>query len=170
MRKIIIYTAILLLTTVQISLAQSDEFTKFESNKQVNSIVVNKKMFDMMSNVKIDPNNSTEKDYFDAIKKINSLRVYTTTQPKVKDQMLLAINQYVGSKKLKQHASKNTPEATITIYINNNGTEKDLNNFLSFHESTKGKEHIIFIVEGHLSLQEINAVAKKMDLPIKEFL
>lgn len=168
MKKLLPYITMLFFAFSHNIIAQSDEFTKFENNKQINSIVVNKKMFDMMSNVKIDPNNTSDKAYFQAIKKTNNLRVYSSDNPTVKQQMIAAITSYIKSNNLQKHSTKNNPEAIITIYINNNGTEKNLSSFLSFHESTIDKDHIVFLVDGQLSFQEINAIAKKMNLPIKD--
>jgi len=51
-----------------------DVFTKFEKDKNINSVIVNKKMFEMMANVKVETTNPEEKVYFDLIKKLNHLR------------------------------------------------------------------------------------------------
>lgn len=171
MRKIITYINLLVIVLfIQNSWAQ-DSFTKFDNSKQVSSYVVNKRMFDMMSNVQIDPSNTKEKAYFDVIKNLNNLRVYSTKDSGIKTQMKDAVNQYVSKQNLKLYSTKKSEQATITIYLNQDGNNKQFSDYLLFSESTlPNKEHIIFVIEGKLNSSDISTLIQKMDLPIKDLI
>lgn len=171
MKKIIVYINLLvILLFIQDSWAQ-DSFTKFDNSKQVNSYLVNKKMFDMMSNVQIDPSNTKEKAYYDVVKNLNNLRVYSTKDSDVKSQMKDAVNQYVSKQNLKLHSSKKSEQAIITIYLNQDGNDKQFSDYLLFSESTlPNKEHIIFVIQGKLNNSDISTLIQKMDLPIKDLI
>lgn len=167
MKNIIRLALIVILSTFSVtSMKAQDEFSKFEKDKQINSVVVNKKMFEMMTNVKVDPKNEEEKAYFDLIKKLDNLRVFNTSNSTSKAQLKDAFTSYLNKGKLKQLSEKKTEGAVITIYINKDGNDKSVKELLMFNEGNGSKENIILLINGDFGLNEVSALTKKMNLPI----
>ncbi|SEJ30731.1 protein of unknown function [Myroides marinus] len=161
-----IFIFLFTLSTINIAFAQ-DEFSSFEKNKQVNSVIVNQKMFEMMANVKVEPTNEEEKAYVNLIKKLTSLKVFNTTSSAVKGEMKAAVAKHISSASLKEISSNKDSEANVTIYVDQNGSSTNINKLLMFNESNiDGKENIVMIITGQFSIKEISALTKKMNLPL----
>ena len=87
MKKLIL-TAVLILVSSPF-FAQS-AFDKFDGQDDVTSIVVNKKMFELMSKVKVDASDKETQQYLSLIKKLDNLKVFTTKSTRVEGEMKVA--------------------------------------------------------------------------------
>ena len=87
MSKIITY--LLVFVTLLISQIMSGQsiFDKFDGPDDVKTIIVNKKMFEMMSKVKA--NDKETQQYVNLLKKLDNLKVFITTSPKQISEMRL---------------------------------------------------------------------------------
>ncbi|MGL4583994.1 MAG: DUF4252 domain-containing protein [Flavobacterium sp.] len=154
------------LSSINVAMAQ-EEFAAFEKNKQVNSVVVNQKMFEMMANVKVEASNDEEKAYLNIIKKLTSLKVFNTTSSAVKNDMKSAVSKYVSSASLKELSNNKDSESTVTIYVDQNGSSNNVSKLLMFNEgANNSKESIVMIITGQFSIKELSALTTKMNLPL----
>jgi hypothetical protein len=161
-----IFIFLFTLSSLSTAFAQ-EEFASFEKNKQVNSVVVNQKMFEMMANVKVEPTNEEEKAYLNLIKKLTSLKVFNSTSKTVKGEMKSAVSKYISSASLKELANNKDNEANVTIYVDQSGSSNNINKLLMFNESLiDGKENIVMVITGEFSIKELSALTKKMNLPL----
>jgi len=167
MKRILPYlTLAFTLFTVTFASGQ-DTFSKFEKNKDINSVVVNKKMFEMMANVKVEATNPEEKLYFDLIKKLTGLRVFNTKAQDVKKDMITTVNEYAQAKNLKELVNKKDNDSKILIYINNTGTNKNIAELVMLNDSVdSSRETILVFITGNFSLSELSSLTKKMNLPL----
>ncbi|MBB1138481.1 DUF4252 domain-containing protein [Myroides sp. WP-1] len=144
-----------------------DTFSKFEKNKNINNVVVNKKMFEMMANVKVEATNTEEQLYFDLIKKLSSLRVFNSKTPEVKKEMTTTVQDYVQAKNLKELINKKDNDAKIVIYIDKTGTNQNISELVMINDSVDpSKETILVLITGNFSLKELSSLTKKMNLPL----
>ena len=139
-----------------------DVFSKFEKQKNMNNVVVTKKMFDLMANVKVDLSNPQEKAYFDLIKKLELLRVFNSKDEQTGTDLKNTTNAYTSTGKYKK-LKDNTPNGPTT-YINKEGNENNIQEFILL--KSKGVITTVVIVKGQFSLSELNILSKKMDLPL----
>ncbi len=168
MNKILHFTSIVFFALFSVSMTYAqDDFAKFEKNKQVNNVIVNKKMFEMMSNVKVEPNSDEERMYFNLIKKLTMLKVFNSNAPQVKPDMKTTVNNYISAQGLKEIINKKDESSVITIYIDKDGNSKNISQLVMFNEGTvDGKENIIMLITGQFSLDELSALTNKMKLPL----
>lgn len=144
-----------------------DSFSKFEKNKNINNVVVNKKMFEMMANVKVEATNAEEKRYFDLIKKLTSLRVFNTKSTEDKKAMTATVQEYIQAKGLKELVNKKDNDAKITIYIDQAGTNQNISELVMLNDSVDpSKETVLVLITGSFSLSELSSLTKKMNLPL----
>ena len=84
MRKSIVVFVIMLLPTFFFGQAA---FDKFDGQDDVTSVIVNKKMFQMMGSVKMDNKDKETQQYLNLIKKLDNLKVFTTNSTRVTAEM-----------------------------------------------------------------------------------
>ena len=54
-------------------------FDQFDGQEEIVSVIVNKKMFELMSKVKVDASDKETQQYLKLIQNLNNLRVFSTT-------------------------------------------------------------------------------------------
>jgi fructose-bisphosphate aldolase class 1 len=99
MKNLVVVIAFLMASTV--SFAQG-AFDKFEDKEGVASVIVNKKMFEMMSKVKVDAKDKEMQQYMNLLKKLDNLKVFTTSNAKLGADMKATVNSYLKSNPLEE--------------------------------------------------------------------
>ena len=97
MKKIQISLILVLITTMSFG---QNLFTDFENMDGVTSIVVNNKMFSMLSSIEINSSDADEQQFWDMIKNITSLKVLTTGDVGIANDMTKRVKQYLNKSNL----------------------------------------------------------------------
>lgn len=161
-KRILILLFIVLPTFI---FAQST-FDKFENNDEVKSVIVNKKMFELMSKVKVDAKDKEMQQYLNLLKKLDNLKVFTTTNAKISSEMKSSVTSYLKSSSLEELMRVNTEGKNVKIYVKNSTNSSIVKELLMFMEAdAKGSPTVILSLLGEFNLDEISMLTEKMSLP-----
>lgn len=142
--------------------AQS-EFSDFEDHKDVNSVVINKKMFEMMGNVKIDASNAEDQAYFKLIKKLDLLKVFSTSNnTAIHMQLLEASEQFISKKGLQELTNQVTNEHSTKFYTNPGAQTNAIKELLMINQDEN--QTSVMYLSGDFALEEITTLTNKMNL------
>jgi hypothetical protein len=159
MKKLIVTIVFILLPAV--FFAQT-AFDKYDGQDDVTSVIVNKKMFQMMGNVK----NKESQQYLDLIKKLDNLKVFTTESSRVTADMKGTAEKYIKVAGLEELMRVNDKGQNIKIMVKSGATETKVKELLMFIEgSGKGSETVLLSLTGDFDLNEISMLTEKMNLP-----
>ncbi|RZJ34176.1 MAG: DUF4252 domain-containing protein [Flavobacterium sp.] len=159
MKKLIITIALALLPSLFFAQAA---FDKYDGQDDVTSVIVNKKMFQMMGNVK----NKESQQYLDLIKKLDNLKVFTTESSRVTADMKGTAEKYIKSAGLEELMRVNDKNQNIKIMVKSGASDTQVRELLMFIEgSGKGNETVLMSLTGNFDLNEISALTDKMNLP-----
>ena len=137
-------------------------FDKFDGQDDVTSVIVNKKMFQMMGNVK----NKESQQYLDLIKKLDNLRVFTTTSSRVTSEMKSTAENYIKSAGMEELMRINDKGQNIKIMVKSGAGATQVRELLMFIEgSGKANESVLMSLTGNFDLNEISVLTDKMNLP-----
>ncbi len=120
MKKIIITLVVVLVSNTFFG---QSAFDKFDGQDDVTSIIVNKKMFELMSKVKMDVNDKQTQQYLNLIKKLDNLKVFTTKSTRVENEMKVAADKYIKSSGLEELMRVNDNGRNIKIYVKSGSNE-----------------------------------------------
>ena len=164
MKNIVI--ALLFLMSSITSFAQG-AFDKYEDKEGVASVIVNKKMFEMMSKVKVDAKDKETQLYLNLLKKLDNLKVFTTSNAKVGAEMKSTVNSYLKSNPLEELMRVNSEGKNVKIYVKSGANENIVKELLMFIEGANMKDAntIVLSLTGNFSLDEISMLTEKMSLP-----
>ncbi len=164
MKNLVVVIAFLMASTV--SFAQG-AFDKFEDKEGVASVVVNKKMFEMMSKVKVDAKDKETQQYMNLLKKLDNLKVFTTSNTKISSDMKATVNSYLKSNPLEELMRVNGDGKNVKIYVKSGANENIVKELLMFIEGANMKDAstIVLSLTGNFSLDEISILTEKMSLP-----
>lgn len=140
-------------------------FNKYEGQDNVSSIIVDKKMFELMSKVNVDSSDKQMQQYLSLIKKLNTLKVFSTNNPRVITDMKITFDDYVKSGAFEELMRLNDTKSTTKILIKPSSTKNQVKELLMFIEGSKGGETILFSLTGDFDINEVSVLIDKMNIP-----
>ncbi|TRW98908.1 DUF4252 domain-containing protein [Flavobacterium gawalongense] len=140
-------------------------FDKFDGQDGVTSIVVNKKMFDLMSKVKVDTSDKETQQYLNLIKKLDNLKVFTTKSARVEGEMKVAADKYIKSAGLEELMRVNDSGKNIKILVKSGAKDSQIRELLMFIEGAKNDDTVLMSLTGDFDLSEISILTDKMRIP-----
>ncbi|MGO4818900.1 DUF4252 domain-containing protein [Flavobacterium sp. W22_SRS_FP1] len=141
-------------------------FDKFDGEDDVTSIVVNKKMFELMSKLKVDASDKETQQYMNLIKKLDDLKVFTSSSSKVTSEMKSAADKYVKTAGLEELTSVNDSGNNIKILVKSGANDSEIKELLMFIEPVNsGNQTVLMSLTGSFDLDEISILTDKMRIP-----
>lgn len=163
MKKILI--KILFLLSVTTVFGQT-VFDKFDSQEEVTSVIVNKKMFELMSKVKMDASDKQAQEYLNLIKKLDDLKVYTTKNSRVRNEMKTTTDTYSKTVGLQELMRLNDNNGRSTKILMKSGEkEAQIKELVLLFEGGKNDDTVLMRLTGDFNLNEILLLTDKMKIP-----
>ena len=139
-------------------------FTKFEDKTGITSVIVNKKMFELMGQMKMDPKDKDAQQYLNLVKKLESLKVFTTTNSKYTGEMKATVDGYLKGNPLEELMRINDSGRNIKIYVKQGATASQVKELLMFIDGGK-EDTVLMSLTGTFDLNDISMLTDKMSLP-----
>jgi len=141
-------------------------FDKFDGREEVTAVIVNKKMFQMMGNVKMDNKDKEAQQYLNLVKKLDNLKVFSTQSNKTTAEMKVAVEKYIKTAVLEELMRVNDGGKSIKILIRSGVKDTQIKELLMFIEgSGKGSDTVLMSLTGDFELDEISVLTDKMKIP-----
>jgi len=163
MKKFIITVVIVLVSNTFFGQAV---FDKFDGQEDVTSVIVNKKMFQMMGNVKMDNKDKETQLYLNLVKKLDNLKVFTTSSGRTTADMKATAEKYIKTAGLEELMRVNDSGKNIKILVKSGANDTQIKELLMFIEgSGKGNSTVLMSLTGDFNLNEISVLTDKMRIP-----
>lgn len=161
MKNLVVAFVFMLMPTV--FFAQT-AFNKYEDKAEITSVIVNKKMFQLMGQMKMDPKDKDAQQYLNLVKKLDNLKVFTTANNKYAADMKSTVDTYLKSNPLEELMRINNDGKNIKIYIKQGASATQVKELLMFMDGAK-TETVIMSLTGNFDLNDISVLTDKMSLP-----
>ncbi|RZJ71798.1 DUF4252 domain-containing protein [Flavobacterium sp.] len=158
--KKLLITAVLALMPTLI-FAQTAAFDKYDGQDDVTAVVVTKKMFKMMGDVK----NKENQQYLNLISKLDNLRVFTTQSSRVTSDMKATSDKYVKSAGLEELMRVTEKGQNIKILVKSGKSDTNVRELLMFIEGSGKNETVLMSLTGDFDLNDISMLTDKLNLP-----
>ncbi len=141
-------------------------FDKFDGQDNVTSIIVNNKMFDLMSKIKVEGSDKETQQYMNLLKKLDNLKVFMTNSNKVAADMKLSSESFLKTSKLDELMRVTDNGRNVKIFVKAGATDSQIKELFMFIEGA-GKENqtVIMSLTGDFDLNELSSLTNKMHLP-----
>ncbi|MDI6050564.1 DUF4252 domain-containing protein [Flavobacterium sp. XS2P24] len=140
-------------------------FDKFDGQEGVTSIIVNKKMFDLMSKVKMDASDKETQQYLSLIKKLDDLKVFTTKSARIEGEMKVIADKYIKTAGLEELMRVNEDGRSIKILVKSGASDSQIRELFMFIEGAKNDDTVLMSLKGNFDLNEISVLTNKMKIP-----
>jgi hypothetical protein len=160
MRKLILTLVVILTTSTFFG---QSVFDKFDGQDEITSVVVNQKMFSLLS--KMDVKDKETQQYVNLIKKLNNLKVFVTASDKKSDEMKAVADKYLKSAALEELMRINEKGKSVKIYVKSGASDSQIKELLMFIEGSGKEETVLMSLTGDFDLNELSVLTDKMKLP-----
>ena len=140
-------------------------FDKFDGQEGVTSIIVNKKMFDLMSKVKMDVSDKEMQQYLSLIKKLDDLKVFTTKSARIEGEMKVIADKYIKTAGLEELMRVNENGRSIKISVKSGASDSQIKELFMFIEGAKNDDTVLMSLKGNFDLDELSVLTNKMKFP-----
>ncbi|MBF00520.1 DUF4252 domain-containing protein [Flavobacterium coralii] len=161
MKKILFVLTIMMMPVL---LSAQSAFDKFDGKDGVTAVIVNKKMFELMGNVKLDAKDKEAQQYLSLVKKLDNLKVFTTTDTKAVADMRATVSSYLKKYPLEELMRVNDSGRTIKIYVKSGAKSSQVLELLMFIDGGKD-DTVLMSLTGNFDLGELSVLTDKMNLP-----
>ena len=163
MKKIIVT---LVLALVSNTFFAQSSFDKYDGQDGVGSIIVNKKMFQMMASVKVDANDKETQQYLNLMKKLDNLKVFTTTSSKISEDMKSTADKYFKIAGLEELMRVNDNGKNLKIWVKSGSNSNQIKELLMFgKEVNKENQTVLMSLTGDFTMDDISILIDKMKIP-----
>lgn len=166
MRKIILVIALVFISNT--IFAQQTLFDKFNGNENVTSVVVNKKMFSLLSKMKVEDKETQQ--YVNLIKKLDNLKVFVTTNSTWASEMKATAGKYLKTASLEELMQVNDKGKLVKIFVKSGATDSQIKELFMFIEGSGKDETVLMSLTGDFDLDELSVLTDKMNLPGRDVL
>ncbi len=154
MKKTIITLVALFIISTQY--AQTSLFDKFEEMDDVTTVIVTQDAFKMLAKFKGKSKNANANDYIEMVQELTSLKVFTTENTQIANEMKSTINKYLKSKSLTQLMRVKDKGANVRIYVKKGRDEDHVSELLmSVNEKSNA---VILSLTGNIDLNKISEI------------
>jgi Domain of unknown function (DUF4252) len=161
MRKLVVVIALFLMSSSLF--AQQSVFDKFDNDEQIQTVIVSKKMFSMIS--KMDVKDKESQQYVNLIKKLENLKVFVTSNTKKAADMKSTADKYLKTAGLEELMRITEKGKSVKIYVKSGATDSQVKELLMFIEGSGKEETVLMSLTGNFDLDELSALTDKMKLP-----
>ena len=169
MKKYIVITVMALLPLAGFS---QSVFDKFEDLDDVTTVIVNKSMFNLLAKMDIETDDPEAKEFINIVNSLKSLKVFTTENKKIGDDMKSSVDSYLNSSKMEELMRIKDKDANVKFYIKEGKDADHVSELLMFVTGMKNVEAngqrfetVILSLTGDIDLNNISSLTKKMNLP-----
>ncbi|WP_407649231.1 DUF4252 domain-containing protein [Flavobacterium sedimenticola] len=150
------------LFTISTSLAQT-VFDKFEDQEKITTVIVNKKMFTLLSKMKVE--DKEDQQYVNLIKKLENLRVFVTQSDSKAAEMKATADKYLKTAGLEELMRVNEKGKSVKIYVKSGATDSQIKELLMFIDGAGNEQTVLMSLTGNFDLDELSVLTNKMNLP-----
>ena len=163
MKKLIIGMVAILLPF----LSNAQSFDKYENMKEVDAVVITNKMFKLLTKIDLNADDKETQEYIDLIENLDEIRVFTSKQNDVRQQMAADVNSYLKKGNLQELMRVSNDGKTVRFYFKPGKSDDYVSQLFMFMEGQEESEPISVIlnITGEIDLTQVSRLARDFQIP-----
>lgn len=157
-----IFLSLLFLVITHVTFGQS-VFDKFEDQEKIRTVIVNKKMFTLLSKMKVEDKETQQ--YVNLIKKLDNLKVFATQSDTKAAEMKATADKYLKTAGMEELMRITDKGKSVKIYVKSGATDSQIKELLMFVDGSGNEETVLMSLTGNFDLDELSVLTEKMKLP-----
>jgi hypothetical protein len=166
------YILIVVMALLPLAGFSQSVFDKFEDLNDVTTVIVNKSMFNLLAKIDVEVDDPEARDFMEIASSLKSLKVFTTENKSIGDDMKTSVDSYLRSSKMEELMRIKDKDANVKFYIKEGKDADHVSELLMFitgmsEVEANGHrfETVILSLTGDIDLNNISSLTNKMNLP-----
>lgn len=166
----------LLLVTANMGMVNAQSlFDNYAEKDEVTSVVISENMFRLFANMQLVVDDQEAQDFIDIAKNVKGLRVLTTSDETIANQLKKDVFAYAKERKFIELLVIKDKGSSVHFYVEEGRSEGQIKELLMLVSelseikeiSVNGRkfETVLLSLTGDLDMEKIGALANKMNLP-----
>ncbi|MBZ9778324.1 DUF4252 domain-containing protein [Psychroflexus sp. CAK8W] len=145
----------------------AQDFSKYDSVREVNAVVISKSMFKLMSKLDLDSEDEDIKAYLELVDNLDDIRIYMTESPKYGKQLQGDFDALKSKNNLVELMKVKSEGKNVNFYIKPGKSDDFVNQLLMFINSTETSdtESVLMLINGNIDLKNISKLTSQMNIP-----
>ena len=145
----------------------SQNFEKYENMKEVDAMIMTSKMFKLLARVDLSSTDPEAQQYIKLIENLKEIRMFTTNQQSIRNQMAADVSSYLSRGSLEQLMRVNEDGKNIKFYSKPGRNENFVSELFMFMEGEKDGKPIAVIlsITGDIDLTQLSKLATDLKVP-----
>lgn len=118
-----------------------------------------------MSKVKMEASDKQAQQYLSLIKKLDNLKVFTTSSTRATAEMKAAADKYTKTGGLEELMRVNDSGKNIKIMVKSGTIDGQIKELVMFIDGSKANETVLMSLTGNFDLDELSVLTDKMKIP-----
>lgn len=157
------------LTTIAVMslTVNAQDFSKYDNVREVNSFMVNKSMFKLMSKLDLDSQDEDVKVYLDLVENLDDIKIYTTENLEYGKQLQADFNALKSKNNLEELMRVNSEGKNVNFYIKPGKSDDFVSQLLMFINSSEASDtqSVLMVINGNIDLKNISKLTSQMNIP-----
>jgi len=160
-------TILTLFTALLISgYTYAQDFSKYENLPGVSTVVINKNMFKLMSQLDLDSEDEEIQQYVDLINNMREIKIFKTDKEDIRRDLAQDANNYAKNNKLEELMRVQEDGKKISFMYKPGSKDEEIEQlFMMVDGMDSENETIVIVINGLINLKQVSRLAKDLDVP-----
>ena len=148
-------------------LSSAQNFTKYEDMRDVDAVVVTSKMFKLLTKIDLNADDPETQAYIDLIENLQEMRVFSTRQESIRQQMSSDVSSFVKKGGLEELMRVSEDGKTVKFYYKPGKSDDYVSQLFMFMEGREKNKPISVIlnITGEINLAQVSKLANDFNIP-----
>ncbi len=144
----------------------AQDFSKYENQPGISTVIINKNMFKLMSRLDLDSQDEEIQQYVDLINNMENIKIFKSNNKAMRDDLLADANTYVKNNNLDELMRIQEDGKKVSFMFKPGKTDDEILQLFMLVDSTDGNdETIVIIINGLIDLKQVSKLAKDLNVP-----
>ena len=148
-------------------LVGAQNFQKYEEMKEVEAVVITRKMFKLLTTVDLNADDPETQAYIDLIENLQEMKVFSTTNAQAREQMSKDVASYLKQGKMEELMRVSEDGKTVKFYYKPGKTDDYVSQLFMFMEGREKDKpvSVILNITGEINLAQVSKLANDFNIP-----
>jgi len=160
-------TILILIVTALISgYTYAQDFSRYENKPGVSAVVINKKMFKLMSKFDLDSDDEEIQSYIKLIENLEDIKIFKTTNPDMRKALNEDAEAYISGNNLEELMRANEDGKFIRFMFKPGNTDDEIKQlFIHVNGIESEEDTLVMIISGLIDLRQISKLTRDLKVP-----
>jgi hypothetical protein len=144
----------------------AQDFSKYENQHGVSTVVINKNMFKLMSQLDLDSQDEEIQQYLELINNMENIKIFKTNDQDIRKDLAADANSYAKSNKLEELMRVQEDGKKISFMFKPGKKDEEIQQLFMLVDGMDAEnETIVIIINGLINLKQVSKLANDLNVP-----